>query len=212
MASRERATREKRELDEKVTLLVNENEALSKELKLVQEQRNKATVDNTDNSERVLVLEVHPLTLRNLVPGFQIKFVSFKILNIFKLSFKSQINTSRREIADLTDKLMNSEVLKNQLENQLTIVLEEQQTLTSEKTTADQDRNLMANRNVELENEIVEHLQGIFSVFSVFKFKSFLMTRQVRLRSLFSYSFKSPELKNLSLGNYLQNFAKWNRC
>ena len=58
MASRERATREKRELDEKLTLLVNENEALSKELKLVQEQRNKATVDNTDNSERVLVLEV----------------------------------------------------------------------------------------------------------------------------------------------------------
>ena len=88
MASRERATREKRELDEKVTLLVNENEALSKELKLVQEQRNKATVDNTDNSERVLILEVHPLTLRNLVPGFQIKFVSFKILKIFKTFFK----------------------------------------------------------------------------------------------------------------------------
>ena len=64
LASRERATREKRELDEKVTLLVNENEALSKELKLVQGQRNKATVDNTDNSERVLVLEVHAFTLR----------------------------------------------------------------------------------------------------------------------------------------------------
>ena len=63
LASRERATREKRELDEKLTLLVNENEALSKELKLVQEQRNKATVDNTDNSERVLVLEVHALNL-----------------------------------------------------------------------------------------------------------------------------------------------------
>ena len=76
MASRERATREKRELDEKLTLLVNENEALSKELKLVQEQRNKATVDNTDNSERVLVLEVHAL---NLGIYFQVfKFLNFQ--------------------------------------------------------------------------------------------------------------------------------------
>ena len=63
MASRERATREKRELDEKLSLLVNENEALSKEVKLVQEQRNKATTNNTENSERVLILEVRILSL-----------------------------------------------------------------------------------------------------------------------------------------------------
>ena len=87
---------------------------------------------------------------------------------------------------------MNSEVLKNQLENQLTIVLEEQQTLTSEKTTADQDRNLIANRNLELENEIVEHLQGIFSLFSIFRFKGFLMTRQVKTRSLFYILLSHP--------------------
>ena len=73
LASRERATREKRELDEKLTLLVNENEALSKELKLVQEQRNKATVDNTDNSERVLVLEVLESAIKfNLGIYFQV--------------------------------------------------------------------------------------------------------------------------------------------
>ena len=66
---------------------------------------------------------------------------------------------------------MNTEILKNQLENQLTIALDEQQTLTSEKTSADQDRNLMANRNLELENEIVEHLQGIFFFIFNFSFK-----------------------------------------
>ena len=64
---------------------------------------------------------------------------------------------------------MNTEVLKNQLENQLTIILEEQRTLTTEKTSADQDRNLMANRNLELENEIVEHLQGSFYFFIGYK-------------------------------------------
>ena len=69
---------------------------------------------------------------------------------------------------------MNTEVLKNQLENQLTIALDEQQTLTSEKRSADQDRNLIANRNLELENEIVEHLQGIFSLFSILKLRNFL--------------------------------------
>ena len=58
LASRENASREKRTLEEKVSLLVDDNNALEKELKMALDQRNAKNDESNENAEKNVVLEV----------------------------------------------------------------------------------------------------------------------------------------------------------
>jgi len=82
--------------------------------------------------------------------------IIFKIKNIFK----SELTQTRRENGILTEKVIQFENAKTILENELLGKNQENEKIKNEKAEIDHELNIFGQRNVQLENEIVQHLEG----------------------------------------------------
>ena len=70
------------------------------------------------------------------------------------------MSQARRDLSILNDKVVELDTARTCLENELINTAQEHGQVTQERQTIDAERQAIAARNVDLESEIVEHLQG----------------------------------------------------
>jgi len=112
IASRENASREKRQLAEKVELLVGENEALTKELSIAVEQRDEFRSKVETDDEKINGIEVQLTHSRRELTVFNDKIAELEVTN---LKLTTDLSTVISEYETMSRHLENTETEKTAL-------------------------------------------------------------------------------------------------